>query len=161
MPIQNYDQLRDALEDAADREALRQSRASGEEFVPDALVDRLGGGNPVRVWREYRGLTTTALARRAKVSRAELSAIENGDDAGSVRALCDIADALGVTVDDLLPAVGPRSLRRRSQGAGGVEGGNSRRRRRIRRGRGGPPRGRTGTSRGRNASAAPAPRRAG
>ena len=109
VPIRDYDELRDALEDAADREALRQSRASGEELVPGALVDRLGGGNPVRVWREYRGLTATALARRAKVSDAELSAIENGAVTGSVQALRDIADALGVTVDDLLPAAGQES----------------------------------------------------
>ena len=107
VPIRDYDQLRDALEDAADREALRQSRASGEGLVPDALVGRLAdGGNPVRIWREYRGLTVTALARRAKVSDARLSAIENGAAIGSVpaRTLRDIADALGVTVDDLLPS---------------------------------------------------------
>ena len=110
MPIRDYDQLRDALEDAADREALRQSRASGEELVPDALVDCLGGGNPVRVWREYRGLTATALARRAKVSNAQLSAIENGAATGSVQTLHGIAEALGVTVDDLLPAAGQESV---------------------------------------------------
>ena len=112
VPIRDYDLLRDALEDAADREALRQSRASGEELVPDALVDRLAdGGNPVRVWREYRGLTVTALARRAKVSSARLSAMENGSAIGSVpaRTLRDIADALGVTVDDLLPSDGQGS----------------------------------------------------
>ena len=105
--IRDYDQLRDALEDAADREALRQSRASGEELVPDALVGRLADGcNPFRVWHEHRGLTVTALARRAKVSDARLSAIENGAAIGSVpaRTLRDIADALGVTVDDLLPS---------------------------------------------------------
>ena len=108
--IRDYNQLRDALEDAADREALRQSRASGEELVPDALVDRLGGGgNPIRIWREYRGLTATALARRAKVSNAQLSAIEHGAATGSVQTLRDIADALGVTVDDLLPAASQES----------------------------------------------------
>ena len=64
---------------------------------------------PVRVWREYRGLTATALARRAKVSNAQLSAIENGAATGSVQTLRDIADALGVTVDDLLPAAGQES----------------------------------------------------
>ena len=112
VPIRDYDRLRDALEDAADREALRQSRASGEELVPDALVDRLAdGGNPVRVWREYRGLTVTALARRAKVSSARLSAIENGSAIGSVPAqtLRDVADALGIAVDDLLPSDGQGS----------------------------------------------------
>ena len=75
-------------------------------------MDHLGGGNPVRVWREYRGLTATALARRAKVSNAQLSAIENGAATGSVQTLCAIADALGVTVDGLcLP---PARSRRRS-----------------------------------------------
>ena len=112
VPIRDYDLPRDALEDAADREAQRQSRASGEELVPDALMDRLADdGNPVRVWREYRGLTVTALARRVKVSSARLSAIENGAAIGSVpaRTLRDIADALGVTVDDLLPSDGQGS----------------------------------------------------
>ena len=107
VPIRDYDLLRGALEDAADREALHQSRVSGEELVPDALVDRLAdGGNPVRVWREYRRLTVTALARRAKVSNARLSAIESGAANGSVPAqtLRDVADALGVTVNDLLPS---------------------------------------------------------
>jgi len=38
-----------------------------------------------------------------------LSAIENGAATGSVQTLRDIADALGVTVDDLLPAPGQES----------------------------------------------------
>ena len=80
--------------------------------MPDALVGRLAdGGNPVRVWRKCRGLTVTALARRAKVSSARWSAMENGTAIGSApaQALRDVADALGVTVDDLLPAAGQRS----------------------------------------------------
>ena len=44
------------------------------------------GSNPVQVWREYRGLTLTALARRTEVSNGRLSAIENGAAIGSAPA---------------------------------------------------------------------------
>ena len=62
-------------------------------------------------WREYRGLTATALARHAKVSGTRLSAMENGAATGSVpaRTLREIAVALGVTVGDLLPSAGQGS----------------------------------------------------
>lgn len=104
VPILKYDQLREALEDAADRAALREARASGEEFFPDSLAERLwSGAGRVRVWREYRGLSATELARRAKLSKAQLSEIENGDTTGSVPMLRNIADALGVTMDDIVP----------------------------------------------------------
>ena len=111
VPIRDYDQLRDALEDAADREALRQSRASGEELVPDALVDRLADdGSPARLARVPRA-DRHWLARHAKVSSTRLSAMENGAATGSVpaRTLREIAVALGVTVGDLLPSAGQGS----------------------------------------------------
>ena len=107
VPILKYDQLREALEDAADRAALREARASGEEFFPDSLVERLwSGASRVLIWREYRGLSATELARRAKVPKIQLSAIENGDATGSVLMLRNIADALGVTIDDIVPPAG-------------------------------------------------------
>ena len=105
VPMRNYDELREALEDLADREALREARASGEEMFPSSLAERLwSGANPVRVWREYRGLSATELARRAEVSDAQISAIERGSVTGSVQTLRSIADVLGVTLDDLAPA---------------------------------------------------------
>ena len=62
VPIRDYDQLRGALEDAADREALRQSRTGGEELGPDALVDRLAA-RPVFSTDIIRG------PRRSRISR--------------------------------------------------------------------------------------------
>ena len=104
VPMRNYDELREALEDLADREALREARASGEEMFPSSLAERLwSGANPVRVWREYRGLSATELARRAEVSDAQISAIERGTVTGSVQTLHSIADVLGVSLDDLAP----------------------------------------------------------
>ena len=105
VPMRNYDELREALEDLADHEALREAQASGEELFPSSLAERLwSGANPVRVWREYRGLSVTDLAQRAKVSSSQLSAIERGNTTGSIQTLRRIADVLEVTLDDLAPA---------------------------------------------------------
>ena len=105
VPMRNYDELREALEDLADHEALREAQASGEELFPASLAERLwSGANPVRVWREYRGLSVTDLARRAKVSNSQFSAIERGNTTGSIQTLRSIADVLEVTLDDLAPA---------------------------------------------------------
>ena len=105
VPMRNYDELREALEDLADHEALREAQASGEELFPSSLAERLwSGANPVRVWREYRGLSVIDLAQRAKVSSSQLSAIERGNTTGSIQTLRRIADVLEVTLDDLAPA---------------------------------------------------------
>lgn len=75
----------------------------GGERIPAAVVDRLGGGEgPIRVWREYRGLSLRGLAEKAGISAAMLSEIENNKKEGSVRTLAALARALGVDLDDLL-----------------------------------------------------------
>ena len=100
VPLKDYDALQEALEDAADAEALRLGRA--DEAIPMSMADRLHRDNPVRVWREHRGMTATELAAAAEVSNSQLSAIENGESSGSVAALQRMANVLHVTVDDLL-----------------------------------------------------------
>ena len=100
VPLKDYDALREALEDAADAEALRLGRA--DEAIPMSMADRLHQDNPVRVWREHRAMTATELAAAAGVSNSQLSAIENGESKGSVATLQRMARVLRVTVDDLL-----------------------------------------------------------
>ena len=100
VPLKDYDALHEALEDAADAEALRLGRA--DEAIPMSMADRLRRDNPVRVWREHRGMTATELAAAADISNSQLSAIENGESSGSVAALRRMANILQVTVDDLL-----------------------------------------------------------
>lgn len=103
----DYEALVEAAEDAEDHAAVagfEERLAKGEEeFVPVAMVDRiLSGENPVRVWREYRGLTATALAERAGIAQPYLSQIETGKRDGTVDTYRRIAEALRVTVDDLI-----------------------------------------------------------
>ena len=100
VPLKDYDALREALEDAADAEALRLGRT--EEAIPMSMADRLHQDNPVKVWRAHRGMSATELAAAAGISNSQLSAIETGESSGSVAALQRIANVLEVGVDDLL-----------------------------------------------------------
>ena len=100
VPLKDYDALQEALEEAADAEALRLGRT--DEIIPMSVADRLYRENAVKVWRTHRGMTATELAAAADISNSQLSAIESGDSSGSVAALQRIARALEVTVDDLL-----------------------------------------------------------
>jgi transcriptional regulator with XRE-family HTH domain len=60
-------------------------------------------GNRVRRYRNERGLTLTRLAQEAKLSKSYLSEIENGETPRpSGRTLYALAEALGVTMSDLL-----------------------------------------------------------
>jgi DNA-binding XRE family transcriptional regulator len=103
----DYAALLEAAEDGADREAVAEFRrlfaAGEEELVPAAVVDRLlSGENRVRVWREHRGLKAAALAEKASIAQAYLSQIETGKREGTVETYRKIAEALGVSLDDLL-----------------------------------------------------------
>lgn len=107
IPKTEYQRLRSLEEDAVDiRAALAvQARidAGAEEFVPETVVNRLiDGESPLRVWREYRGLSQAALARAADTSRVQIVAIEAARRTGSVHTLRRLADALGVGLDDLV-----------------------------------------------------------
>ena len=67
-----------------------------------ALVDRLlAGESAIRIWREHRGLTLTALAEMASVSVSYLSEIESGRKPGSAAAIRAVANALRVPMEDL------------------------------------------------------------
>lgn len=108
MPEDVFERLREAAEMAEDiaayDEVKRRLAAGEEEFVPSEMVDRiLAGENIVRVWREHRGLTASALAEKAGIAQPYLSQIETGKREGTLQTMKKIADALKVTVDDLIP----------------------------------------------------------
>ena len=107
LPEAEYRELAEACEDAecaAIIERFREKLAAGEEeLIPGYVVDRiLAGENPVRVWREHRGMKVGELAIAAGMSQAYASQIESGKREGSVSAMRAIAAALGVTIDDLI-----------------------------------------------------------
>lgn len=95
--IENLNDLRE------DRDATRAYfQTRDQEAVPIDVADRLlAGENPVRVWREHRGIGLTALAQRVEISKSYLSQIETGERKGPVETMRQIANALGVEIDDL------------------------------------------------------------
>ncbi len=108
IPKAEYQRLCTVEEDLADIQAalVVQERidAGSEEFVPEAVVGRLIDGEPpLRVWREHRGLSQAALARAADTSRVQIVDIEAGRRTGSVYTLRRLADALRITLDDIVP----------------------------------------------------------
>lgn len=106
MPEAEFLALREAAEDHQDAEAVRTFRsrlaAGEEEFVPADVANRIiDGESRIRVWREYRGLTSRQLAEKAEVSTAYLSQIETGARDGSFETIKRIARALDLSIDDL------------------------------------------------------------
>lgn len=106
IPYQTYLKLiekAEMLQDVQDYDSVKTALDSGEEeLLPENMVSALlEGGNSVKVWREYRGLTQKALAEAAGISVPYLSQLESGKRAGSLEVLSSIAAALGVTIDDI------------------------------------------------------------
>ncbi len=60
------------------------------------------GDHPIRAWREYRGMTQSRLAEEVGFSKPYICQIETGIRSGQTSVLSSIADALSVTLDDLL-----------------------------------------------------------
>lgn len=107
LPFEEYCSLVEAAEDQADVAAAiaaDKRREAGEEYVPAALVNRLiDGENALRVWRQYRQLSLTKLAEVSGINKATVSQLENGKAFGRPATWRALADALNVTVDDILP----------------------------------------------------------
>ena len=106
-----FDALAARLEDMEDAIALRAAEAQFDErdALPLAMVKRIHAGeHPMRVWRDRRNLTLSALAKHSGVPVGYLSEIETRKKPGSVDAFRRVAAALGVEIDDLVPAAPPR-----------------------------------------------------
>ena len=105
VPEEIYERMVDAADELQDIRAYDRAKAKPQEFVPAAMVDRLiAGENPLKVWREHRGLTQQALAERVRISTPYLSQLENGQREPSVGVLRALAAALGVDLEDVSPA---------------------------------------------------------
>ena len=95
--------INEDTEEAEDTAAYDAAKERAEESLPLAIVDRLiDGANPIKVFREYRGLTQRKLAAEIATTPAYLSQIETGRRQGSLKLLHRLAAALEVDLDDLV-----------------------------------------------------------
>jgi DNA-binding XRE family transcriptional regulator len=98
--VEEAEMLRDIRDYDSMKTAIDQGK---EELIPgEVTFALLDGENPVKVWREYRGLTQQQLAEKAEISTPYLSQIETGKRFGTTEVLLAIARALEVTLDDIV-----------------------------------------------------------
>ena len=88
-------------EDAIDIAAAKA--VENDESIPLDVAKRLiEGGNPIKVYRKYRGLTQQALADKVGSKPVYISQIKTGASNPSTKLLRKLATALDVTIDDLV-----------------------------------------------------------
>ncbi|EAR23519.1 helix-turn-helix domain-containing protein [Nitrococcus mobilis] len=109
LPYDEYQDMVARLEDlediAAADEVMAALKRGEEELIPAELGDALmQGESPIRVWRQYRGVTQAALANAAGITAAYVSQLEAGKRQPSVEVLRAMARKLSVDIDDLLSA---------------------------------------------------------
>lgn len=107
IPYKEYQRLVEQAEEAqdlTDAQVAVRAIEEGEETIPDEVVERLLSGeeHPIKVWREYRGLTQETLGERAGVGKSYISQLEARSKSGSTRVIKALAGVLGVDMDDLL-----------------------------------------------------------
>ncbi len=107
IPYNDYLQLLEETEDArdvrdADEARARINRGEDETIPADVVWELLESERPLQVWRKYRGLTQQALANQIGISKSYFSQIESGNRDGSKKVLKRIADALNVSLDDIV-----------------------------------------------------------
>jgi DNA-binding XRE family transcriptional regulator len=102
VPLKDFEQLKHDAEMLGDIRAYDAAKTRKEEAFPADVADRLvAGENPIRVFRDYRGLTQEQLAKAAKIARPYLAEIESGRKEGSISVLRAIAATLKLDLDDI------------------------------------------------------------
>ncbi|MGB8214648.1 MAG: helix-turn-helix transcriptional regulator [Anaerolineales bacterium] len=91
--VQDFDNAKAALERGED------------ELIPSEVVYALlDGENPIKVWREYRGMSQHEAAENAGISIPYPSQLETNKRKGSLHILSAIAKVLKVSLESILPA---------------------------------------------------------
>ena len=80
---------------------LAMSEDRGPAVPHTVMVRLIGGENPVKVYREWRGLSQAELAAKVGVSTGYLSQVERSVRQFSRKTQAEVATVLGVLPDDL------------------------------------------------------------
>ena len=107
IPYKTYLELvekAEMLQDVHDYDSAKASLERGEaELIPGEVVYAiLDGENPIKVWREYRGLSQPETAEKAGISVPYLSQLETNRRKGSLAVLSALAKVLKVSLDEML-----------------------------------------------------------
>lgn len=99
LPVKEYERLCRNMETSADIAVYNAAMARKEEGFPKRLFDKIDEGrSAVTVFREYRRMKQSELAKASGITEAYLSQIESGKRKGSA-VLKKIAKALRVPME--------------------------------------------------------------
>ena len=109
LPYEDYLHLieqAELLEDIKDFDSISAAIERGdEELIPAEVVNAiLDGQNPIKIWREYRGLTQQQVADAIQISKPYLSQIETGKRTGTTNVLSAIAEVLNISLEQITKA---------------------------------------------------------
>lgn len=91
------------LEEILDSIAFDVAMSIDEEAFPlEVSTSLINGENPITVYRKYRGLNQTELASITGISKNMISEIESSKKNGSIDSLKKIAEALELSIDDIV-----------------------------------------------------------
>jgi DNA-binding XRE family transcriptional regulator len=97
---------------AAATRVLRRIDRGEEDPLPFEVVKQMRRENPIKVLREYRGMTQRKLAEAADTDPMYVSQLETGRARGGLEALRKIARTLAVPVELIAPKEKKRPKRR-------------------------------------------------
>ena len=93
---ENYADIVSAVE-------AQKRREEGEEYIPAEVVSKLlAGENPLKVWRNHRGLTLQQLGDKVGRRASCISKLELGQSEGGIKIWHALAKALDLDIDDLI-----------------------------------------------------------
>lgn len=102
LPIQEYHTLINTVQDLQDIQEIKQHIEEGGETFPIEVVLALSEGrNPIKVYREYRGISQTELASKVNVSKQYISQLEASERQGTTKVLKAIARVLSLDLEDI------------------------------------------------------------
>lgn len=109
VPYETYLQLVEKAEmsqDVQDYDSAKAALERGDdELIPsEVLYAILDGGNPIKIWREYRGMSQQETAANAGISVPYLSQLETNKRKGSLNVISAIAKALKVSLEAIVPS---------------------------------------------------------
>ncbi|MGH6896669.1 MAG: helix-turn-helix domain-containing protein [Geminicoccaceae bacterium] len=97
VPIAEWRRLRERAE------AVELAELRTHDTIPDEHAGRiLDGERPLKVFREWRGLSQAELGRRAGLPQPTIAQLESGKRKGTVAQIRKLAKALGLQLETLV-----------------------------------------------------------
>jgi ribosome-binding protein aMBF1 (putative translation factor) len=101
LALEDYQKIQNQIEELEDIKSYIQHKEHPEDTLPFELVQNLLDSNnsKVKLFRQYRGLTISELAKKVGITESYLSQIENSRRKGTVDIYKKLANVLDIEME--------------------------------------------------------------